>query len=175
MVRSRANLLKYIPAPNFPGNVFSTSAYNQILDDDKIGERVDANTRWGAIFGYYSLDNYTENNPYPTAQGGANVPGFNGLYTGRAQLAVLGDTKTLGPSAVNEFRLSYTRDANDLGQPAGGLGVSLGLAGLCNRSRDAWALFRWRRKTKVWRTSSSIISRLGPIPIDFIKLTMTSS
>jgi hypothetical protein len=123
------SLLKYIPAPNLPGNVFSTSAYNQILHDDKIGERVDANTRWGTIFGYYSLDNYTENNPYPTAQGGANVPGFNGLYTGRAQLAVLGDTKALGTSAVNEFRLSYTRDANDLGKPAGGLGVSLASQG----------------------------------------------
>ncbi len=36
------------------------------------------------------------NNPYPTAQGGANVPGFNGLNTGRAQLFVLGDTKTAG-------------------------------------------------------------------------------
>ncbi len=123
------NLLKYIPAPNLPGNVFSTSAYNQILHDDKIGERVDANTRWGTIFGYYSLDDYTLNNPYPTAQGGANVPGFNGLNTGRAQLADLGDTKTLGPSAVNEFRLSYTRDANDLGKPAGGLGVSLASQG----------------------------------------------
>src|SRR5580658_2291929 len=123
------NLLKYIPAPNLPGNVFSTSAYNQILHDDKIGERVDANTRWGTMFGYYSLDNYSENNPYPTAQGGANVPGFNGLYTGRAQLFVFGNTKTLGPSAVNEFRLSYTRDANDLGQPSGGLGVSLASQG----------------------------------------------
>ncbi|HEY1754148.1 MAG TPA: TonB-dependent receptor [Bryobacteraceae bacterium] len=123
------NLLKYIPAPNFPGNVFSTSAYNQILHDDKIGERVDANTRWGAMFGYYSLDNFTGDNPYPTAQGGANVPGFNGLNAGRAQLAVLGITKTLGPSAVNEFRLSYTRDANDLGQPSGGLGVSLASQG----------------------------------------------
>ncbi len=123
------NLLKYIPAPNFAGNIFSTSAYNQILDDNKIGERVDASTRWGAVFGYYSMDNYTEDNPYPTAQGGANVPGFNGLYTGRAQLAVLGDTKTLGPSAVNEFRLSYTRDANDLGQPSGGLGVTLASQG----------------------------------------------
>jgi hypothetical protein len=123
------NLLKYIPAPNLPGNVFSTSAYNQILNDDKIGERVDANTRWGTLFGYYALDNYTENNPYPTAQGGANVPGFNALNTGRAQLFVLGDTKTFGPSVVNEFRLSYTRDANDLGKPSGGLGVSLASQG----------------------------------------------
>jgi hypothetical protein len=123
------SLLKYIPAPNLPGNVFSTSAYDQILHDDKIGERVDASTRWGTVFGYYSLDNYTENNPYPTAQGGANVPGFNALNTGRAQLAVLGDTKTLGASAVNEFRLSYTRDANDLGKPAGGLGITLASQG----------------------------------------------
>ncbi len=118
------NLLKYIPAPNLPGNVYSTAAYNQVLNDDKIGERVDANTRWGTILGYYSLDNYTENNPYPTAQGGANVPGFNALNKGRAQLAVFGDTKTFGATAVNEFRLSYTRDANDLGKPVGGLGVS---------------------------------------------------
>jgi hypothetical protein len=123
------NLMKYIPAPNLPGSVFSTSAYNQILNDDKIGERVDANTRWGNLFGYYSLDNYTVNSPYPTAQGGANVPGFNGINTGRGQLAVFGDTKTLGSDAVNEFRLSYTRDANDLGQPSGGLGVSLASQG----------------------------------------------
>jgi len=123
------NLLKYIPEPNLPGNVFSTSAFDQILRDNKIGERIDANTRWGTIFGYYSLDNYSLNNPYPTAQGGANVPGFNGLYTGRAQLAVLGDNKTIGTGAVSEFRLSYTRDANDLGKPAGGLGVSLASQG----------------------------------------------
>lgn len=123
------NLLKYIPLPNLPGNVFSTSAYNQILSDDKIGERVDINTSWGTIFGYYSFDNYTQNNPYPTAQGGASVPGFNALNTGRAQLAVLGITKTLGTSTVNELRLSYMRDANDLGKPVGGLGVSLASQG----------------------------------------------
>lgn len=45
-----ANLLKYIPTPNAGPAVFSTSAYNQILHDDKLGERVDANTRWGALF-----------------------------------------------------------------------------------------------------------------------------
>ena len=124
-----ANLLKYIPAPNLPNDVFSTSAYNQILHDNKIGERIDANTRWGTIFGYYTFDDYTQNNPYPITQGGANVPGFNGLYTGRAQMIVLGDTKTIGASAVNEFRVNYTRDSNDLGQPSGGLGVSLASQG----------------------------------------------
>jgi hypothetical protein len=124
-----ANLLKYIPSSNDGPATFSTSAYNQVLHDDKLGERVDANTRWGSLFSYYYFDNYSLNNPYPTGQGGANVPGFNGLYTGRAQLFALGNTKTLGAAAVNEFRVGYTRDANDLGKPAGGLGVSLASQG----------------------------------------------
>ena len=123
-------LLKYIPTPT-PGlgNNFSTSAFDQILRDDKIGERIDANTRWGSIFGYYSFDNYTLNNPYPTTQAGASVPGFNGLYTGRAQLIDIGHTKTFGTSVVNEFHVNYTRDKNNLGKPSGGLGVSLASQG----------------------------------------------
>jgi len=123
------NLVKYFPVANVGPDEFSTSAYNQDLRDDKFGQRIDANTRWGTIFGYYSFDDYSLNNPYPAAQGGANVPGFNGLYTGRAQLFDIGNTKTLGTSAVNEFHISYTRDANDLGKPAGGLGVSLASQG----------------------------------------------
>ena len=57
------------------------------------------------------------------------MPGFNGLNTGRAQLFDMGDTKTFGTSAVNEFHVSYTRDLNDLGKPDGGLGVSLASQG----------------------------------------------
>jgi hypothetical protein len=123
------NLLKYIPQPNVGLSAFSTSAYNQMLRDDKIGERIDANTRWGSLFYYYSFDDYSLNNPYPTAQGGANVPGFNGLYTGRAQLFNIGDNKVLGASTVNDFHVSYTRDANNLGKPVGGLGTSLASQG----------------------------------------------
>ncbi len=123
------HLLQYIPAPNQPGDVFSTSAYNETLNDNKGAARLDANTRWGLISTYYFLDNFTQNNPYPTAQGGANVPGFNALNLGRAQLFNLGDTKTLSATAVNEFRFSYLRDSNDLGRPQGGLGVSLASQG----------------------------------------------
>ena len=123
------NLLKYIPAPNNANGTFSSSAYNTILRDDKGAYRVDANTHWGMLSAYYFLDDWSQNNPYPIAQGGANVPGFNALYTGRAQLLALGDTKTLSPSAVNEFRLSYLRNSNDLGQPIGGVGVSLASQG----------------------------------------------
>jgi hypothetical protein len=123
------NLLQYIPNPNIGTNLFSTSAYNKTLRDDKGAYRLDANTRWGLMSAYYFVDDWSQNNPYPVAQGGANVPGFNALYAGRAQLLGLGDTKTLTPTSVNEFRFSYLRDSNDLGKPIGGVGVSLASQG----------------------------------------------
>jgi hypothetical protein len=123
------NLLQYIPTPNNANGTFSTSAYNKTLRDDKGAYRLDANTRWGLMSAYYFLDDWSQNNPYPVAQGGADVPGFNALYTGRAQLLGLGDTKTLSTTTVNEFRFSYLRDSNDLGQPIGGVGVSLASQG----------------------------------------------
>ena len=80
-------LLPYVPSPNQGGNNFSTSAYNQTLRDDKGAFRIDGNTRWGSLSAYYFSDDYRLDNPYPTAQGGANVPGFNAVSLGRAQLA----------------------------------------------------------------------------------------
>jgi hypothetical protein len=119
------HLLQYIPAPNASADQFATSAYNQALRDDKGAVRLDANTGWGLISGYYFLDDYSLNNPYPVAQGGASVPGFNALNQGRAQLFSLGETKTLSATAVNELHFSYMRAYNDLGEPQGGLGVSM--------------------------------------------------
>lgn len=119
------NLLQYIPAPNNSNGTFSTAAYNETLHDEKGAIRVDGNTGWGALSAYYFLDDYSLNNPYPTAQGGANVPGFNAITLGRAQLLSLGATKTFGASMVNDFHFSYMRDANNVGQPVGGVGPSL--------------------------------------------------
>jgi len=123
------SLLQYIPAPNNSNGTFSTSAYNQTLHDDKGAYRLDGSTRWGLLSAYYFLDGWSQNNPYPVAQGGANVPGFNALNQGRAQLLALGDTKTLGSTAVNEFHLGLMRDSTDLGRPIGGVGVSLASQG----------------------------------------------
>src|SRR6202522_993258 len=123
------NPLQYIPPPSVGTNIFATSAFTQTLRDDKGAYRLDANTRFGLLSAYYFLDDWSQNNPYPVAQGGANVPGFNALYTGRAQLLGLGSTKTLNATTVNEFRFSYLRDANDLGKPIGGVGVSLASQG----------------------------------------------
>ncbi len=117
-------MVEYIPAPN-TANGFATSAFNQTLRDDKAGARVDANTRWGMLSAYYFIDDFNLDNPYPTAQSGASVPGFNALTTGRAQLLALSATKAINSTTVNEAHVSYLRDITNLGQPEGGRGVSL--------------------------------------------------
>jgi hypothetical protein len=115
-------LMQYIPLPNVPGDYYSTSAFDQRLRDDKEGIRLDANTRWGMLSAYYFADDYHQNIPYPS--GGANLPGFSGANQGRAQLVNLGDSKSLGPSALNEFHLNYVRNVSINGKMIGGAGVS---------------------------------------------------
>jgi hypothetical protein len=124
------HLLQYIPAPNIDDSTFSTANEGRKLRDDKGSFRVDANsTRWGSLSGYYYFDDYRLNNPYPSGQGGATVPGFGGLNLGRSQLMSLGQTKAFGSTSVNEIYFSFMRNANNVGQPSGGVGPSLASQG----------------------------------------------
>jgi hypothetical protein len=124
------HLMQYIPLPNVGPGTFSTAAVGKTLRDGKGSGRVDANSdRYGLFTGYYYFDDYTLNNPYPTGQGGASVPGFAALNLGRSQLINLGHTKTLSANMVNEFRISYMRNSNNVGQPSGGVGPSLASQG----------------------------------------------
>ncbi|HUO59278.1 MAG TPA: TonB-dependent receptor, partial [Candidatus Acidoferrales bacterium] len=123
------HLLQYIPAPNVGTNSFSTSAQDEKVRDDKGALRFDLPTRLGALSSYYFVDDYWLNNPYPTAQGGASVPGFNAISVGRSQLASLNLTKAFGANTVNDFHFSYMRSANVIGQPKGGVGPSLASQG----------------------------------------------
>ncbi len=70
-----AALLNYIPVPD-TGSAFSSAASDEQLGDNKGSLRVDGNTRFGMLSAYYFADRYSLNNPYPTGQGGANVPGL---------------------------------------------------------------------------------------------------
>ncbi len=123
------NLLAYIPRPNQSASDFYISSVDEVLRDDKGAARADADTRWGLLSAYYFVDDYRVDNPYPVAQGGANVPGFNAISTGRAQLVSLSAVKSFGANAVNEFHFSYMRDANNIGKPVGGVGPSLASQG----------------------------------------------
>jgi hypothetical protein len=123
-------LLQYIPPPNSGTSSFSTASQEQKLRDDKMSARIDANTqRWGTLSAYYFYDNFKLDNPYPTGQGGASVPGFNALNLGTAQLVNLGQTKTFGTSTVNQIHLSFMRGNNTVGQPVGGVGTKLASQG----------------------------------------------
>ena len=118
------NILKYIPQPN-QGAYFSTSAFNQTLNDDKGSFRIDSNSRAGMITGYYFIDDYTLSNPYATA----SLPGFTSTNDGRAHMVTVSDTKAFSPTMVNELRAQFMRSVYFSGQPSGGLGVSLSSLG----------------------------------------------
>jgi hypothetical protein len=123
------HLLQYIPSPNVGSNLFSSSSQNETLGDNKAATRFDTNTRWGNLSAYYFIDQYNLTNPFPSAQGGANVPGFRAASNGRAQLLSVELTKAFGANTVNEAHFSYMRDFNVIGKPLGGVGPSLASQG----------------------------------------------
>ncbi len=118
-------MLGYIPQPNAGAGLFATAAEAETLTDNKGALRADWTHGKGTLTGYYFLDDYSLLNPYPTGTGGASVPGFDATSNGRAQLVSLEHTATFRDSELNEFHLSYMRNANAVGQPRGGLGPSL--------------------------------------------------
>jgi hypothetical protein len=123
------HLLSYIPTPNSGRSAFSTGTFAQTVRDDKGSLRMDGNSRFGLLSAYYFIDDYRLDNPYPTQQGGATVPGFDALTIGRAQLLALGSNKVFGSGWVNEFHHSYMRNVNNIGAPKGGLGVPVASQG----------------------------------------------
>ena len=121
-------LVNYIPPANTSAGgapFFVTGAYNNVLRDDKGGIRIDGNSRLGMLSAYYFLDDYRQQCPYC----GVSLPGFDVLNVGRSQMVNLSDTKTLSPTALNEFRLHYMRFATFSFEPQGGLGPSLSSLG----------------------------------------------
>jgi hypothetical protein len=125
------DLLKFIPKPNNGAN-FSSAASNEKLRDDKGSIRLDGNTRFGTLSAYYFLDDFLRDDPYPNATelgGPVSAPGFDSVTPGRAQLISLGDTKTFGSAAVNEFHVSFVRVAGSYFNPQGDLKVALSSLG----------------------------------------------
>ena len=129
-------MLQYIPAPNTAA-VLPRPPITRPCATTRRALRLDANTRWGLISAYYFIDDFDLDNPYPTAQSGASVPGFDALTTGRAQLFRSATPRRINTTTVNDFHLSYMRDNTNLGQPVGGRGVSLVSQGFVNADGTA--------------------------------------
>ena len=114
-------ILPYIPTPNIDPNAgtYENNSHRDSITDNKIGERVDFNNRkTGNWSFYYHFDDSTVLSTLPS--GGASVPGFPASTPTRAQEFVISNTKTLGPTAVNEARATFFRTATHLDNPTGG-------------------------------------------------------
>jgi hypothetical protein len=114
-------ILPYIPQPNLDpaAGTYEDNSHRDTISDNKIGERIDFNSlKTGNWSFYYHLDDSTVFSTLPS--GGANVPGFPAQTPTRAQAFVISNTKTIGPTAVNEARLTFFRTATHLDNPTGG-------------------------------------------------------
>jgi hypothetical protein len=133
--KAAVGTLPYIPLPNLNPStgLYANDSQKNTVNDDKIGERVDfVNQTTGNWSWYYHYDNSNVYNALPAA----SVPGFPGITPTRAQQIVMSNTKTLGPSAVNEARVSFFRTSTVTNKPAGSfanlsdLGFDTGLGSL---------------------------------------------
>jgi hypothetical protein len=112
------NLLKFVPPANAGASTFAPVAGPIRLHDNKTSGRVDFNSHFGQLTGYYFFDQYNESVP------NAILPGFGSGFFGRSQVVDIGDSKTLGPWSVNEFRFGFTRLRYLIHTPTGGEGVT---------------------------------------------------
>jgi hypothetical protein len=113
------NILPFIPAPVAgcgTTNYCDNSQKNKITDN-KYGQRVDFNNqKTGNWSWYYHYDAASTFNALP---GFANVAGFPSTTPSRAQEFVMSNTKNIGPTAVNEWRVSVFRTHIYKDNPAG--------------------------------------------------------
>ena len=139
--RAVANLF---PAPNGPGssgaNGLFTSSPTKTDDFDQFTVRVDHRFNDNnTLFGRYS---YSKENRFDTfdsfCAGANNVPGFGCNTLNGGQQVVADYVRLLGPTKVNEARMSFTRVRGGIFQQNLGNDVSstLGIAGTGRSSLD---------------------------------------
>jgi Carboxypeptidase regulatory-like domain len=100
-------ILPYIPTPNVDATTFSDNSQKDRIRDDKAAQRIDfVNQKTGNWSFYYHYDDSTVTSAFGH---NASVPGFETVTPSRAQQFVISNTKSLGPTAVNQFRASFFR------------------------------------------------------------------
>lgn len=117
-----SKILPYIPAPTLAGgtNNYENNSQRNIVDDNKIGERVDFNNQMtGNWSWYYTYDSANTPTALVAPGDGASVPGFPSTSIDHAQQFVMSNTHTFGATAVNEARFSFFRTALHKDNPTG--------------------------------------------------------
>jgi hypothetical protein len=139
------NLLnKYVPLPNAGGDNYLTPPVVTLSPDDRAGQRVDfINKKTGNWYFYYLFD---QSNTIAPGTYGPQYGNFGTVAPKRVQQGTMSNTKTIGTSAVNDFRLSFLRSASLSGQPTdpevtlSSLGFVTGVntLGIVNSGPDSW-------------------------------------
>ena len=139
------NLLKsFIPLPNSGATTFNPPSQVGTIRDDKFGQRVDfENKKTGRWNGYWHMDNTTTVSP---GTYGPQYGNFGTTQPGRAQQFILSNTFMLGPTAVNEARVDFTRSASSGTQPTDptvslsslGFVTGAGTLGILKSGPDNW-------------------------------------
>jgi hypothetical protein len=112
------NLLQFVPPSNAGDGQFSNQAAPVRLTDNKTSGRIDYNSNFGLVSGYYFFDQFRQSTPNPS------LPGFGSDNTGRSQVVNIGNTKSLGAASVNELRAGLTRVRFLMHKPTGGDNVT---------------------------------------------------
>src|SRR6202165_424905 len=99
-------ILPFIPMGDPITGAYTNNSQKNRVRDDKAGQRVDfINQMTGNWSFYYHFDDSTA---LTALSGGSTaVPGFASNAPSRAQQIVISNTKTIGPTAVNQFRVSF--------------------------------------------------------------------
>jgi hypothetical protein len=120
--------LPFIPLANQPGGFdYSDSSHVGSIVDTNMAQRIDLiNHKTGDWAFYYHYDDSTAIQPVyqQEYQGVENVPGFPVTVPSRNQLFSISDTKALGTSEVNVFRLQFFRTAVRTAQPSASSSIS---------------------------------------------------
>ena len=114
-------LMQFIPVANQGTGIFVGSGNNWDTSANQGGIRIDANTGFGTISGYYSIYDSSLIRPY----GANNVPGFPNQDSSHPQLINISDTKSFGSTTVNEARVTVVRYVSWVNNPLSGLGPKL--------------------------------------------------
>jgi len=96
----------FIPAANVGSDIYASAAFPTRIADNMFGQRVDFLNKLTGNWSVYYLYQGTNTR---NALAGASWPGFPDVTQVKNQQATLSNTRIISPTAVNEFRMSFTR------------------------------------------------------------------
>ncbi|HMF76561.1 MAG TPA: TonB-dependent receptor [Bryobacteraceae bacterium] len=138
------NVANLYPAPNTPGTSPSSALYTssptRVDDFDQFTVRVDHRFNDNnTLFGRYSFSKENRFDTFDSFCAGSNtVPGFGCNTLNGGQQAIIDYITLLGPTKVNEARMSFTRVRGGIIQQNSGNDIStqLGIAGTSRNPAD---------------------------------------